>query len=79
MMDSKDDICCIHCCIVKVDGDDLQLVGQHRKDALTALEARAATLDLHALLERNCIRNVAEIYIMRLESDQVPLMMPTLD
>ena len=49
MLDSKHDICCIHCGI-KVDGDDLQLVGQHRKDALTALEARAATLDLHALL-----------------------------
>ena len=45
-MDPKDTVCCIHCGIIGVDGDDLQLVGQ----PLTALEARAATLNLHALL-----------------------------
>ena len=31
---------CIYCDAPKLDGDDLQLVGEHRKDALASLQTR---------------------------------------
>ena len=52
MMASTEDICCMHCSIDTVDRDDLQLVGQHRKDAIDSLESKATALNMHTLLAK---------------------------